>query len=283
MTVPTINVLLSSFPGLGLPTTLCIPLSSSATVSDLTSAISDRLPRTLSSRLILTTTSNKQISLASSATLTSLLSTENASTILPLRLSAPLCGGKGGFGSQLRAAGGRMSSKKKRSQGENNGSSRNLDGRRLRTVAEAKSLAEYLAVKPEMDRREKEERRKRWEQVVEASERRQEEIKSGIVAGASARVDGKWAEEKEEAETKMRDAVMAAMKRQAVEKDVNIATNDEDTGTDSESEEEEGSNSKATTPPSATGQRKIFGWDDDDGDDVSDSSDEEEEEENEGN
>jgi len=171
-----------------------------------------------------------------------------------------------------------MSSKKKRSQGENNGSSRNLDGRRLRTVAEAKSLAEYLAVKPEMDRREKEERRKRWEQVVEASERRQEDIKSGIVAGASARVDGKWAEEKEEAETKMRDAVIAAMKRQAAENDGNIATNDGDSGSDSESEEEEGSSSKATTPPSETGQRKIFGWDDDDdGDDMSDSSGEEEE------
>ena len=54
-----------------------------------------------------------------------------------------------------------MSSKRKRNQGENDGSSRNLDGRRIRTVNEAKALAEYLAVKPEMDRRQKEERRRR--------------------------------------------------------------------------------------------------------------------------
>lgn len=272
MSTSTINVLLSSFPGLGLPSTLCIPLSSSATVSDLTSAISDRLPLSLNSRLILTTTSNKQVSLESLVLLASLFPTEDASTILPLRLSAPLCGGKGGFGSQLRAAGGRMSSRKKRSQGENNGSSRNLDGRRLRTVTEAKALAEYLAVKPEMDRREKEERRKRWEEVVEASERRQEEIKSGNVAGANARVDGKWAEEKEEAELKVREAVMAAMRRQLDEKDLETIDDMESAST-SESEGEEASSSKATTPSSEMGQGKVFGWDDDE--DVSDSSEEE--------
>jgi len=48
-----------------------------------------------------------------------------------------------------------MSSKRKRNQGEDNGSSRNLDGRRLRTVNEAKALAEYLAIKPDMAKREK--------------------------------------------------------------------------------------------------------------------------------
>lgn len=165
-----------------------------------------------------------------------------------------------------------MSSRKKRSQGENNGSSRNLDGRRLRTVTEAKALAEYLAVKPEMDRREKEERRKRWEEVVEASERRQEEIKSGNVAGANARVDGKWAEEKEEAELKVREAVMAAMRRQLDEKDLETI-DDMKSASTSESEGEEASSSKATTPSSEMGQGKVFGWDDDE--DVSDSSEEE--------
>ena len=73
-----------------------------------------------------------------------------------------------------------MSSRKNRNQQQTmNGSNRNLDGRRLRTVEEAKRLAEYLAVKPEMDKKEKEERKRRWEAVVEAAERREEEIKSG--------------------------------------------------------------------------------------------------------
>jgi hypothetical protein len=44
-----------------------------------------------------------------------------------------LLGGKGGFGSQLRAAGGRMSSRKT----GNNASCRDLNGRRLSTVKEA--------------------------------------------------------------------------------------------------------------------------------------------------
>lgn len=131
------------------------------------------------------------------------------STLLPLRLTARIYGGKGGFGSQLRAAGGRMSSRKKGAQGENNGSNRNLDGRRLRTVTEAKALAEYLALKPEMDKKEKEARRKRWEMVVELAEKREAEIKNGDGKG---KVDGMWMEDKEEAGEKAREAVFRAMK-----------------------------------------------------------------------
>lgn len=100
-----------------------------------------------------------------------------------------------------------MSSKKKRNGGDPNASSRNLDGRRLRTVNEAKALAEYLAVKPDMERKEKEARRKRWEQIVEAAERREEELKNG----SKGRVDGQWIEDKEDAAERVREAVKAAM------------------------------------------------------------------------
>lgn len=101
-----------------------------------------------------------------------------------------------------------MSSKRRRNQQEDNGSNRNLDGRRLRTVNEAKALAEYLAVKPEMERKEKEERRKRWEAVIEMAERRTEELKNG----GKARIDGQWMEAREEMTEKAREAVLAAMK-----------------------------------------------------------------------
>ena len=57
-----------------------------------------------------------------------------SSNIVSLRLSPRLLGGKGGFGSQLRAAGGRMSSQKT----NNNDSCRDLTGRRLSTIKEAK-------------------------------------------------------------------------------------------------------------------------------------------------
>lgn len=52
---------------------------------------------------------------------------------ITIRLTPRLVGGKGGFGSQLRAAGGRMSSQK----ASNNDSCRDLSGRRLSTVKEA--------------------------------------------------------------------------------------------------------------------------------------------------
>ncbi len=100
-----------------------------------------------------------------------------------------------------------MSSRRKKNQGENNSSNRNLDGRRLRTVAEAKALAEYLALKPEMEKKEKDARRKRWEQVVQLAEKREDEIRNG----SKGRVDGKWVEDKEEAGERAREAVMAAM------------------------------------------------------------------------
>ena len=100
-----------------------------------------------------------------------------------------------------------MSSKKKKNVGDQNSSNRNLDGRRLRTVNEAKALAEYLALKPEMDKKEKEARRKRWEQVVELAEKREEELR----AGNKGRVDGQWVEDKEEAGERAREAVKVAM------------------------------------------------------------------------
>ncbi|KAJ7940521.1 telomere stability and silencing-domain-containing protein, partial [Mycena leptocephala] len=67
------------------------------------------------------------------------------SSLITLRLTPRLLGGKGGFGSQLRAAGGRMSSQKT----SNNDSCRDLSGRRLNTIKEAKKLVEYLESEPE--------------------------------------------------------------------------------------------------------------------------------------
>ena len=72
-----------------------------------------------------------------STTLHTLVSSSSSSSPPPfitLRLTPRLLGGKGGFGSQLRAAGGRMSSQKT----SNNDSCRDLTGRRLSTIKEAK-------------------------------------------------------------------------------------------------------------------------------------------------
>lgn len=106
-----------------------------------------------------------------------------------------------------------MSSRKKRQNAElATGSARNLDGRRLRTIAEAKNLATYLATKPDMDKKEKEERRKRWEQVIEMAEKREADMRSG--KGPDGRRKGltdEWVEGKEEIGENVRNAVKRAL------------------------------------------------------------------------
>lgn len=149
-----------------------------------------------------------------------------------------------------------MSTRKKR-QGEVNGSSRNLDGRRLRTVAEAKTLAEYLAIKPEMDKREKEERRKRWEDIVASTERKQDELMSGR---SQVRLDGKWVEDKEEAENKTREAIEKMLMAQR---------------SSSEEDEEEVVEEGVAESSKPVAQRTMFGWHDEDDEFMSDSEEDE--------
>ncbi|KAJ6090208.1 hypothetical protein N7486_009023 [Penicillium sp. IBT 16267x] len=292
MASSNVNILLSSFPGLSLPSTLSFSLPSTSSVSDLTEKVASYLPSPLSLQsLILTTTNNKQIT-PSADSLQSLIVRDGASVdsnLLPVRLSVPMCGGKGGFGSQLRAAGGRMSSKRKRNQGDNNSSSRNLDGRRLRTVAEAKSLAEYLAVKPEMDKKEKEERRQRWQAVVEMAEKRQDELKNG---GGREKIDGQWMDDKEEMNEKAREAVLQAMKdgswtdslRDAILGGSSTSASEgsdhmDSSSSDEDEEEDENAVSSSAAGPSAPAQkpapRRFIGFDDDD-EFMSDSEEEEE-------
>ena len=143
-----------------------------------------------------------------------------------------------------------MSSRKKK-QGETNGSSRNLDGRRLRTVTEAKALAEYLAIKPEMEQREKDERRKKLEDIVASTERKQEELQN---SRGTARLDGRWVEDKEEAENKTREAIEKMLMAQR----------------ESSEEEEEAVQPKASASRPVQ-QRTMFGWDDEDDEFMSDS------------
>jgi hypothetical protein len=269
MASQNINVLLSTFGGLGLPPTLALHLPPSSTISDLWEHIASRVPST-NSRLILTTLSNKQLPAASDDSIIKYCSSSD-DDFLSLRLGVPLCGGKGGFGSQLRAAGGRMSSRKKRNQ-EDHGSSRNLDGRRLRTVNEAKALAEYLAIKPDMDKKEKDKRRQRWEEIVQTTEQREAEIKSG----GKGRLDGQWVEDKEEASEKTRDAVLAAMKSGAYTDNLlgtsHQSNSTEGSGEHSGSDQEEKAGSKESTPPSEPEPavkakdkpRTFFGFDEDD-------------------
>ncbi|KAF2708269.1 hypothetical protein K504DRAFT_468622 [Pleomassaria siparia CBS 279.74] len=223
-----------------------------APLSTIYDTLYERAPWIQNSTYILTTNARRTVSHNASPISSLLTSPED--TFLPLRLTVPLCGGKGGFGSILRAQGGRMSSRKKQN-GEANGSSRNLDGRRLRTVTEAKALADYLAIKPDMEKKEKDERRKRWEDIVASTERKQEEI---LGSRGKAMLDGKWVEEKEECENKTREAIEKMMMAQR------------ESSEDDEEEEaaKVASSSKAVAPT-------MFGWEDENDEFMSDSDEEE--------
>ncbi|KAF1835801.1 hypothetical protein BDW02DRAFT_567705 [Decorospora gaudefroyi] len=231
-----------------------------APLTSLYDTLYKRAPWIQKSPCILTTNARRSVC-HDTAPISSLLSSPS-DTFLSLRLTVPLCGGKGGFGSILRAQGGRMSSRKKK-QGDVNGSSRNLDGRRLRTVAEAKILADYLAIKPDMEQREKDERRKKWEEIMASTERKQEELQN---SRGTARLDGKWVEDKEEAENKTREAIekMLMAQRESSEE------NDDD-------DEDEAQPTASTSKP--VQQRAMFGWDDEDDEFMSDSEEEDEIEE----
>lgn len=164
-----------------------------------------------------------------------------------------------------------MSSRKKKTQ-DDNGSSRNLDGRRLRTVNEAKALAEYLAIKPDMDKKEKEKRRARWQDIVQQTEAKEAEIKNG----GKSMIDGQWAEDKEESSERTRDAVLAAMKSGNYTDNLFSSSHGSSSAapgeSPSDSDEQSRASSKESPPPTQPAAdskgkgkaRAFFGFDEDD-------------------
>lgn len=143
-----------------------------------------------------------------------------------------------------------MSSRKK-SQ-ENSDSCRNLDGRRMRTVKEAKALAAWLEVKPEMEKTEKEKRMKRWKDIVESAERKESE-------GEKKRFDdSEWLEGLEEGREKTREAVLESLRR---------ALEPGSSGESSGDEEVDGKMTVAVVHDAASSsvaEKKFVGWDDED-------------------
>ncbi|TFK72983.1 hypothetical protein BDN72DRAFT_835640 [Pluteus cervinus] len=141
----TNTILISSFAP--FPSfTLALPAS--ATVSSLLPSLYERytsFPPSLSADLFISTNDGHIPSPDSLLSSLRPINEDSNTSLITLRLSPRILGGKGGFGSQLRAAGGRMSSQKT----SNNDSCRDLSGRRLSTIKEAKKLAEYLESEPE--------------------------------------------------------------------------------------------------------------------------------------
>ena len=265
-----INTHITTFSGLP---NLNIALPPATSLTGLFAEIYARLSLPPCTPLLLSTTSGRVLRSSPSTA----LSTLTPGVLLTLRLAAPLCGGKGGFGSQLRAAGGRMSSRKK-SQ-ENSDSCRNLDGRRMRTVKEAKALAAWLEVKPEMEKKEREERMQRWRDIVDAAERREE-------GGDKRRFDDvEWLEGLEEGKERTREAVLASLKAMGVVMEEGEDSSGESSGAEGnlEGSVSVSASSEAAKKvlaenkePKATVvvERKFAGWDDEDDEFMSDDDEE---------
>lgn len=83
-------------------------------------------------------------------------------------LSERLRGGKGGFGSRLKAEGQRLSSKRRSGNQE---FSRDLQGRRIGDLLDAKMIEEYLQREPELRAKAEAERLKNLEKKIELLER----------------------------------------------------------------------------------------------------------------
>jgi hypothetical protein len=156
-----VNIILS--PIAPLKTSLNVYLPRNTPLSSLPTHITNRLP--------FPNLSPKQLVIRHQSYLLpdshlSLQSLQNvASDAIFLTLSLRLPGGKGGFGSQLRAQGGRMASRKKRGP-QDKSAMRDLSGRRIKAVQQAKELADYIAKAPGLERKAREEKRRKLEAVL---------------------------------------------------------------------------------------------------------------------
>ncbi|KAK7205254.1 telomere stability and silencing-domain-containing protein [Myxozyma melibiosi] len=144
-----VEVYVSSIPG--LPDLQFVPVLGSTSVKSLLEQITAHLPQSVASNSYISYASGRPLKSDDARTLSQIASL--SSSLLPyvsLRINARLNGGKGGFGSQLRAQGGKMAAKRRRIKDDEASKDRfrNLDGRRMKSVRQAKDLALYLETAP---------------------------------------------------------------------------------------------------------------------------------------
>jgi hypothetical protein len=205
------SILVSTFAPFG---TLSLSVPSSTPVHALPSFLQAHAPRLPMDQLSL---SHASRILSPSTPISSY--TSNGAPV-SLRLAPAMLGGKGGFGSQLRAAGGRMSSRRT----NNTDSCRDLNGRRLGTVKEAERLADYLAGEDERKKEQAEAKKRKLAQLEKqlgidnkntqenADKEEGSSTAKGPATGQKRRFDDtKFLEETQEIVEGVRDAVAAGL------------------------------------------------------------------------
>ncbi|KTW26066.1 uncharacterized protein T551_03638 [Pneumocystis jirovecii RU7] len=158
-----INNIITTFPPFK---TVSVVLSDTSTIKNLEDYLSVIFP---SGNYLLSHFSGRPI--YPEETLISLLNHSqysNGKDFCMFRYVPRILGGKGGFGSQLRAAGGRMSSRKKRGEEENKLSCRDLNGRRIRKIKEEEELAKYIETASVQKREILAKRKRRLQAIIDA-------------------------------------------------------------------------------------------------------------------
>ncbi|GAA6041393.1 hypothetical protein JCM8097_005222 [Rhodosporidiobolus ruineniae] len=176
------------------PRTLSLSLPPSTPLAALPSLLAPYCPQTqqrltYSTGRSLPARSPSSSSSAQGPTVSSLTgATPDEGGFVSLRLAVRLPGGKGGFASQLRAQGGRMSSNK----AQNTDSCRGLDGRRLSTMKEAQKLAKLLESEPDRLAAAAQEKQKKLDELNAEIARleRAAGVEAGPVASTSAAAGG---------------------------------------------------------------------------------------------
>ncbi|KAK9241133.1 telomere stability and silencing-domain-containing protein [Lipomyces kononenkoae] len=162
-----IDVFVSTFSGIK---PLAIQsLSPTTPISGMLSLITELLPATVARNVYVTQQSGRLLPSNTAAPVSTLIASAPSSFIF-LHITPRLCGGKGGFGSQLRAQGGRMSARRKRgskNDEESKDNYRNLDGRRMRSIRQAKDLAIFLETAPQRIKEASRQKRERLKAILE--------------------------------------------------------------------------------------------------------------------
>ncbi|KAI1797483.1 telomere stability and silencing-domain-containing protein [Ganoderma leucocontextum] len=203
------SIIISTFPPFP---TLALSAPSETSFADLYELLANRYPslplHSHAADLVLSPTSGP---IPEAHTLLSTLlwdEDDHPHPLVTLRLVPRLRGGKGGFGSQLRAAGGRMSSQKT----SNNDSCRDLSGRRLSTIKEAKRLAEYIESEPLRKKAQQEAQRAKLETLERKLGISADGSSSDPVAGKKHRLeDNEYIEQSREIVDNVKNAVSSAM------------------------------------------------------------------------
>ncbi|CAO1637261.1 unnamed protein product [Sympodiomycopsis kandeliae] len=165
--------------------TLSLHLSQTTTIADILDLLTCKYNLAASASELLRIHTLSGHHLSPCTRLHSLITHNEAHQFISLQVQVSLRGGKGGFGSMLRAQGGKMSANKRNAE-ENTDSCRDLNGRRLATVKSAQEMSKHIAdqsLREAQEKKVKEEKYRRLEKMLGRDKKQSEEESSAVVVG----------------------------------------------------------------------------------------------------